>query len=57
MENAVGRNDIRGVRRNALQMSAFIDKMLLSKFLKIEMLQWGGRGVIIRLGIAFKCEC
>lgn len=39
MENAEGRNDIRGVRRNAIQMSAFIDKMLLLKFLKIGVLQ------------------
>lgn len=42
MGNAEGRNDLRGVRRHAIQMSAFIDKRLAWKFSQIEMLHLGG---------------
>lgn len=35
MEDAEGRNNLRGVRRNAIQMSDYIDKMLVLKFPKI----------------------
>lgn len=54
MKTAQGKNDLRGVRRKAIQMSALIDKMLVVKFPKIEMLQ--RVGVLIKFGIAFKCE-
>lgn len=54
MKTAQGKNDLRGVRRNAIHMSALIDKMLVVKFPKIEMLQ--RVGVLIKFGIVFKCE-
>lgn len=53
VENVEGRNDLTDVRRNAIQMSSCIDKMLQLKFPKIEMLQWVG--VLIKFGILFKC--
>lgn len=54
MENAEGRNNLRGVRRNAIQMSDYIDKMLVLKFPKVRMLRWVK--FICKLGIEFKCE-
>lgn len=40
MEDAEGRNNLRGVKRNAIQTSDYIDKMLVLKFPKTRMLQW-----------------
>lgn len=40
LEIAEGRNNLRGVRRNAIQMTDYTDKMLVLKFPKIRMLQW-----------------
>lgn len=42
MENADRRNDLRGVERHAIQMSAFIGKRLAWKLPQIEMLHLGG---------------
>lgn len=42
MENAEGRCDLRGVRRNAIQISDYVDKILVLKSPKIGMLQLVG---------------
>ena len=54
MENEKGKSDLSGVRRNAIQMSNCIDKMLALKFRQVGMLQWVG--VLTKFGTAFKCE-
>lgn len=49
MENAEGRCDLRGVRRNAIQISDYVDKILVLKSPKIGMLQLVGLWIELEL--------
>lgn len=49
MENAEGRCDLRGVRRNAIQISDYVDKILVLKSPKTGMLQLVGLSIELEL--------